>query len=77
MSARIDPRAETPAGALDNAALLQLAAPFAAPLEATAETDERWGNGPSLPSDHAAWMRDSLSVSHRARARCSRASRPS
>lgn len=62
MSARVD--ADAAAGAAD-------AAPqeFAATLPATAvlDPDDRYG-GHALPSDHPAWMKDTLSISLRTRA---------
>jgi len=32
------------------------------------DPDDRWGGGHRLPGDHPAWMRDTLSLSARARA---------
>jgi len=46
------------------------AAPTEAALEAQAiafDPDDRY-SGPALPSDHPRWMRDTLSISQRARA---------
>lgn len=60
MSARVD--GEAP---LAPASLTELgAAPALAPL--AFDNDERYG-GPALPNDHPAWLRDAVSLSHRAR----------
>jgi hypothetical protein len=45
--------------------------PIAAPLVAALDPEDRWG-GHALPSDHPAWMRDTLSISQRARAMLAR-----
>ncbi|MBD5635735.1 MAG: hypothetical protein IAI49_14785 [Candidatus Eremiobacteraeota bacterium] len=55
------------AQAAANASLVQTPTLSLPPIEAV-DPEERYGNGPSLPSDHPAWMRDSLSISQRARA---------
>ncbi len=63
MSARLDPDAQTPASAS-----LAMTAAAMTPLAAIAvDPDDRWG-GHALPSDHPAWMKDTLSISQRARA---------
>ncbi len=65
MSARVEPQTDVQAAAAD---LATNVAPAFAPPIAAVDPDDGWGNGPSLPTDHPAWMRDSLSVSSRARA---------
>ncbi len=69
MSARVDAQNETQPALVDGgaAASAALALPLAAPVGAV-DPDDRWGNGPALPSDHPAWARDALSISQRARA---------
>jgi hypothetical protein len=78
VSARLEPQADlqsnvssdVQANARDaasaNASLALQPALLAPPVE-TVDPDG-WGNGPSLPSDHPAWMRDAISLSQRARA---------
>jgi hypothetical protein len=61
MSARVEPELSAPA--TDAAPPSAVAAPLVAALD----PDERFG-GHALPSDHPAWMRDTLSISQRARA---------
>ncbi len=69
MSARVDVPNETQSALGDNASAqgAAVALPFAAPV-GNVDSDDRWGNGPALPSDHPAWARDALSISQRARA---------
>ena len=63
MSARVDPDAQVAAGTSIVTAL-EAPAPLV-PINVDAE--DRWG-GHALPSDHPAWMQDTLSISQRARA---------
>ena len=63
MSASVDPDAQAVASA-NLPALLGGAAPV--PLTAI-DFDDRWG-GHTLPNDHPPWMKDTLSISQRARA---------
>ncbi len=66
MSARVDAQ-DAQAAAAANAPAIRIGTPFAPPIEPI-DPDERSGSGHALPSDHPAWMRDSLSISGRARA---------
>ena len=67
MSARVDPDAQAAANAPSNALALALPS-SSAPLALTAiDYDDRWG-GHTLPGDHPPWMKDTLSISQRARA---------
>jgi len=61
MSARVETEGPAPIGVATDAALA--AAP---PLPIAVDADDRWG-GHALPNDHPAWMKDTLSISHRAR----------
>jgi hypothetical protein len=63
MSARVDQDAQASLGA-NQLALPGTGAPLAL---AAIDYDDRWG-GHTLPSDHPPWMKDTLSVSQRARA---------
>jgi hypothetical protein len=65
MSARVDADAQAAASAIAANALGAGLAPPVAPV--SFDPDDRWG-GHSLPNDHPAWMRDSISISQRARA---------
>jgi hypothetical protein len=67
VSARVDAQDAQAAAATANATPLRGGVPFAPPIEPI-DPDERPGGGHALPSDHPAWMRDSLSLSGRARA---------
>lgn len=65
MSARVDADAQSAQTALGAPVV-----PPEATLDARAiafDPDDRYG-GPALPSDHPPWMRDTLSISQRARA---------
>ncbi len=63
MSARVDPD-----GGMLVIGLATTAAPAPEALAALAiDPDERY-DGPALPGDHPAWMRDAVSMSQRARA---------
>jgi hypothetical protein len=62
VSARVEPETPAPLAIAPNAAL-----GAAAPLPVTIDADDRWG-GHQLPNDHPAWMKDTLSISQRARA---------
>ena len=63
MSARVDPD-----GGMLVIGLAATAAPAPEVLAALAiDPDERY-DGPALPGDHPAWMRDAVSISQRARA---------
>ncbi len=62
MSARVDEAAQSAAAANALATGLPVAL---API--SLDPDDRWG-GHSLPNDHPAWMRDTVSLSQRARA---------
>ncbi len=65
MSARVDQDAQASANAGSNALALF---PSAATVALTAiDYDDRYG-GHTLPGDHPAWMKDTLSLSQRARA---------
>ena len=67
MSARVDPDlvpASAEGGAPPPSAV-------AAPLGSALDPEDRWG-GHALPGDHPAWMRDTLSISQRARAMLAR-----
>ncbi len=65
MSARVDPDAQVSANSVSNAlALGSSAAPAAI---ASIDYDDRYG-GQTLPGDHPPWMKDTLSLSQRARA---------
>jgi len=64
MSSRVDPDAQTAAAAAAN---LQPGGVPVAVQPVSLDPDDRWG-GHSLPQDHPAWMRDTLSLSQRARA---------
>jgi hypothetical protein len=61
MSARVDADGQAPGGVAPQA-------PFGAPPPSSIalDPDDRWG-GHALPSDHPAWMKDTLSISQRAR----------
>ena len=61
MSARVDAEPAALATPPD-AALAAVAA-----LPVAIDTDDRWG-GHALPGDHPAWLKDTLSISQRARA---------
>ena len=63
MSARVDP--DGGMLALGPTTLATLAPEVLAPL--AIDPDERY-DGPALPGDHPAWMRDAVSLSQRARA---------
>jgi hypothetical protein len=62
MSARVETESAAPPAIAPDAAL-----GAAAPLPIAADADDRWG-GHALPNDHPAWMKDTLSISQRARA---------
>ena len=63
MSARVDPDSQVAtSGALQTA--LETTAPL---TPVTVDAEDRYG-GHALPSDHPAWMKDTLSLSQRARA---------
>ena len=63
MSARVDPD-----GGLLGLGLTAIATPAPEALAPLAiDPDERY-DGPALPGDHPAWMRDAVSMSQRARA---------
>ena len=67
MSARVDQDAQATANPNPNPNALALPS-SAAPLALTAiDYDDRWG-GHTLPGDHPPWMKDTLSISQRARA---------
>jgi hypothetical protein len=55
-------------GASASGAGLAPAAPLVPGAVAAIDASDGWGDGPTLPHDHPAWMRDTLSVSQRARA---------
>ena len=63
MSARVEQDAQAAA----NAAALALSGSVAPSALAAIDYDDRWG-GHHLPSDHPQWMKDTLSISQRARA---------
>ena len=63
MSGRVEPEAQLPPA---ETAPLALALP-AAVAAIAADPDDRYG-GHALPNDHPAWMKDTLSISQRARA---------
>ncbi len=63
MSTRVE--AEAQAASANAAPLPYVNALPLAPV--AADPDDRWG-GHSLPNDHPAWMKDTLSISQRARA---------
>jgi hypothetical protein len=65
MSARVDIEAQSAASGA-GATLLAPGIP-AAVAPVSLDPDDRWG-GHSLPNDHPAWMRDTISISQRARA---------
>lgn len=61
MSARVDADPQAQGGVAPQA-------PYGAPpLSMALDSDDRWG-GHTLPNDHPAWMKDTLSISQRARA---------
>ncbi len=64
MSSRVESDAQTAAAAAAN---LPVSGVPVALQPISLDPDDRWG-GHSLPGDHPAWMRDTLSVSQRARA---------
>jgi hypothetical protein len=64
VSSRVEPDAQTAASAAAN---LPVAGVPIALQPVSLDPDDRWG-GHSLPGDHPAWMRDTLSLSQRARA---------
>jgi hypothetical protein len=64
VSGRVEPDPQSVALA---ATLAQTQALLAEPI-APLDPDEGWRGGSSLPNDHPAWMRDTVSVSQRARA---------
>jgi hypothetical protein len=44
------------------------ATPLVPGAVAAIDPSDGWGEGPALPNDHPAWLRDTLSISQRARA---------
>ncbi len=65
MNGRVDPDAATAAAAAGT--MLGPATVVPQAIIPAGDPDERWG-GNALPNDHPAWMRDTLSLSQRARA---------
>ena len=61
MSARVDADPQAQGGVAPQAPC------GAPPLSMALDSDDRWG-GHTLPNDHPAWMKDTLSMSQRARA---------
>ncbi len=65
MSGRVESDAASAAVA---GAGLAPAAPLLPGAVAAIDPSDGWGDGPTLPHDHPTWMRDTLSISQRARA---------
>jgi hypothetical protein len=65
MSTRVDPESQFLATTANAPGQAYLNAVPIAPI--AADPDDRWG-GHALPNDHPAWMKDTLSISGRARA---------
>jgi hypothetical protein len=65
VSTRVDPDSPFLANTANEPGQAFLNAVPVAPV--AADADERWG-GHALPNDHPAWMKDTLSISNRARA---------
>ena len=65
MSGRVEPDPQTTAALAAN--VNQMPNVLSAPV-LPIDPDDAWRGGSSLPNDHPAWMRDTLSLSQRARA---------